>query len=434
MQVEDRTPNDLVQSERGPPLPRALAGDPPWDDGRASESERAVPSVAGGHAPKQTSTGTPQSVPTTQEELLENLVFALATRPRPSIAQAVAYHARFPSLHSTASFNLLIRYAIRQATFGTVRHLLAQMVRDRILGDEETRALRVRCMVRMGLWTRAWREEQEQAEVQESGLPARIWYEFWDSVKQGAISDVERVRGRVATARIRRLQAAPARRRRVPQHVVQAFVRSLVAQGRRDAASTVASEYIRSLPPTLDARLRDGGLALIHLLLAPGSRRPKLSAHFAALKTLFTFLDMHRGLRPTAQTLDFLLRGLLRSRHGGARADRLVSTFRKRWGDGIADDPGVRRRWAALWFRQGDGERARAISQAQNKADRRRRRRARNEGTTAGHDIGKARWMGRLERHRAPRIDRERWAWRQLRIRMARAKKRAREAAGHAPG
>ena len=81
--------------------------------------------------------GAPQLLPkaTTPAELLENLDRAITASPPLGLSQAVAHHAAHLPLATTASFNLLIRYAVRNASFGTVQRLLGQMVREAVSGD-----------------------------------------------------------------------------------------------------------------------------------------------------------------------------------------------------------------------------------------------------------------------------------------------------------
>ena len=155
---------EQVHRQASPDAP-TYESDPPWEEIRASVPKSLLPCVTFFQPKPSTSAQAPLPPPASQDELYDNLMQSITASPPASLSQVLAYHAAHRSLHSTASFNTVIRYAIRCASFGTVIDLLARMVRGGIAGDQETRVLRVRSMVRSGFWTRAWEEEMAQAEA-----------------------------------------------------------------------------------------------------------------------------------------------------------------------------------------------------------------------------------------------------------------------------
>ncbi|RPD64831.1 hypothetical protein L227DRAFT_571293 [Lentinus tigrinus ALCF2SS1-6] len=439
--VETLSPHDFEHPRSLSPGSPAYESDPPWEDIRASVPAECLPHAVPFTPPKEPS-ALPH--PSTQQELVQNLVDAITADPPTSLSQALSYHAAHPALHSTASFNLLIRYAVRCASFGTVADLLRQMVRDRLPGNTYTRVLRVRAMVRSGHWSTAWMEETARLRANGPGMPLPVWLEFFGSVKRGAILQrVSRNDGRTKEDRAEFLQkpdptVAAARMHALLQHrpvvsadewqavpprVIHALVRALLVQGQRAAAIEMTRLYFESLPRELDEGLRQACLAIIHLHMDSGRAR-NLSAHFSALETLFAFLDMHHCFEPTPTTVFLLLRTLKSTRRCGERADKLVYSFERRWGPNILDDR-VRRRWASLWVKQGNPHRAARIAAIQSALDMQEtERRAETDVTGAQAGKGRTRRLGWLDVPTAPRKGKEGWHWRLLRRRIWRAQVR----------
>ena len=420
-------------------------GDPPWEEARKSASEQELLQVISGRLPTSNglSANEPPGLlhPATPGDLHENLVRVITSSRRTDLVTLLEYHAAFPTLHSTASFNVLIRCAIRHASFGTVSQLLHRMVQESVPGNEETRALRVRGMVRSGRWGQAWREELEQIPVEGQGLPLSVWLEFLGSVKRGAIMDNSYMRARgqairlqrpdasVAVGRLHALMAHPPRfvdadgGGHVPAQVVHAVVRVLlVTEERREAAIGITKQYFETLPPELDEEWLGVCLGIIHLHMALGRAR-KLSEHFAALNTLFAFLDMHHAFRPTSATLFLLLQTLTPAKDCGRRADRLVRSFENRWGTDIIDHK-VRRRWASLWLKQGNPQRADAVLHAHDHLP------TAHTQSMAEEEPDSPRQSHWWDVHKTSRPAKERWLWRLVRRRIWREKVRR---SGQAP-
>ncbi|KAI0361341.1 hypothetical protein OH77DRAFT_1391580 [Trametes cingulata] len=440
--VEHLSPKDFEELHGNSSGPSAYDSDPPWEEIRESVPESLLPRVSPRRLPVPKQRAMIPD-PSTPEELLDNLVLAVTAQSPPRLAQLLSYHAAHRSLHSTASFNLLIKFAIRHASFGTVKDLLGRMVREGIAGDVETRTLRVRCMVRAGLWDQAWREEMMRMRRDGLEMPLPVWLEFFDSTKRGAIMVPSGTQRRaqaktaeplqppspsVTAARLDVLLRHPplvtqSDLEQVPPRAIYVLVRSYLAQGQRSTAAALTTAYFESLPEEIGEEWRRSCLSIIHLHLKPG-QRPNLAEHYAICKTLFGFLGMHRSLRPNATTLYFLLGSLRRTTRCGQRASAVVRSFVTRWGPDIVDDA-VRRRVASYWLKEGKPARAQAVVDAQNALDEEREaRRTESEAAERDSITDRARRLRWLELHRSRRKNKQRWFWRLLRRRIWRAKVR----------
>ncbi|KAH9846841.1 hypothetical protein C2E23DRAFT_872166 [Lenzites betulinus] len=435
--VERLSPHYFEPAHCNYPGRSVYESDPPWAEIRDSVPEAMLPRVSSRQLPL------PKELvlipkPSTADELLANLLLVVTQKSLPPIGPLLYYHGKYAALHSTASFNLLIRLAIRHASFGTVHTLLDRMVREGVAGDVETRSLRVRSMVRAGFWDHAWREETERARADGLEMPLPVWLEFFGSVKRGAIA-----RGPPQSSRTEALQqphssvtagrlaallehpplVTPKDAETVPPRAVHALVRGFLAQGQRSTAVFITTQYFKSLPTEIDADWQRACLSIIHLHLRPGPTCT-LTAHYAFRETLCDFLHMHRSFRPTARTLFFLLRSLRQTVRCGRRAEELVQLFASRWGMDVVDDA-VRRRLASFWLKEGNPQRAAAVVDAQAKLDEQRvawraEKEAVEGDTTKGH-VRRLRW---LDLHRAPSKGKEGWRWRLLRRRLWRAQVR----------
>nr|VWO94212.1 Rho-GAP domain-containing protein [Ganoderma boninense] len=431
--IRSSTSHDRASSDGTLSCRPTYEDDPPWEEVRNFDSEPEPSQVIPGRLPtsNDVSANRPPGMPhpSTPRDLYENLVRTITSNRRVDLSTLFEYHAAFPTLHSTASFNILIRCAIRHASFGTVSQLLHRMVQEGVSGNEETRALRVRGLVRSGRWGQAWREELELMRGGGQGLPLSVWLELLGSVKRGAIMDNSYVRPRgqasrlqtpdpsVVTGRLHALMDHPPLPVSAdsgephPVQVVHAVVRALlVAEQRREAAIEITKRYFKTLPRELDEEWRGACLGIIDLHMALGRTR-KLSEHFAALKTLFAFLEMHDAFRPTSATLFLLLQTLAPAKDCGRRADRLVRSFENRWGTDIIDLK-VCRRWASLWLKQGNPQRADAVLHAHDHLL------TAHTQSMAGEEPDSLRQSHWLDVHRTSRPSRERWLWRLVRRRI----------------
>ncbi|KAH9951039.1 hypothetical protein B0H21DRAFT_721097 [Amylocystis lapponica] len=327
--------------------------------------------------------------PLTPRDLHQNLLHFLHSRPLLSLRGLLAYHAAFPALHSSSTFNLLITLAIRFASFGTAEFLLKRMKAEGVAPNLDTHKLRVRLMVRTGQWDRCWKEEREQAEERGQALPLTIWLEFFGTTKRGAFRTHprrdEQLSGRATKAEEYPERPVDARgpritgdfpstdaiedarkfrllmehgpsltlqeRARVYPRVMHHVLRALIRTDQRTLAMSLTAQYFQALPPQLDSEWRKTCLDIIHLHMAPGWKR-NLSEHYVVKRTVLTFLGMHPSFRPTSTTLFLLLRTLRATKRSAELGQALVRNFTRRWGLHLVDDR-VGRRLASFALKQG---------------------------------------------------------------------------------
>ncbi|OBZ78690.1 hypothetical protein A0H81_00818 [Grifola frondosa] len=174
---------DIAFVDRGRSVSSPYDSDPPW-----SEICDEVPWISAFSEQAFTVPSLGTSLPASAAELHENMVHYILSSSSPALLQRMlSYHAAFSTLHSTASFNILIRLAIRMSSYGTVPFLLEKMRLERIPGNSDTRALRVRWMVRTGKWDQAWNDERKVAEDEGVAMPLSVWLEFFEIAKRGTI-------------------------------------------------------------------------------------------------------------------------------------------------------------------------------------------------------------------------------------------------------
>ncbi|KIM75407.1 hypothetical protein PILCRDRAFT_827324 [Piloderma croceum F 1598] len=320
--------------------------------------------------------------PNSPNSLFNNLLF-LISRPEgpPHLQYLLSYYLR-PScraFHSTRSFNLLISYAIRHASFKTAKYLLSRMTVEGIKGNMETWKLKVRLMVRCGEWDRAWRSVigtlaqegwQEQMGVQNfhgDGIPLAIWIELMSTAKRGAFrgpikrgiqgihaleanSKEDHHRGELSKEqKMKASQASNSRRlqilmthtpsltateyTRVPARLVYFTVWMMLRAGHFRDAKNMTRSYLAGLPPSLDPRTIRASLDIIHLHIPWGFRGSNaLREHQSVRSTVEEFLALHKDIRPDARTLFLLLRSFRRTTFSGTLARQAANDFCRKWG------------------------------------------------------------------------------------------------------
>ncbi|KIP12524.1 hypothetical protein PHLGIDRAFT_113606 [Phlebiopsis gigantea 11061_1 CR5-6] len=153
--------------------------DPPWDEVVESMQNAGDPLPIVTYV--RPSLPAEFRAPTSREEMYRSLVYLSKpsvtgnTRPHTYLQR---YHDGYPALQSTRSYNFLIGLAIGGGELDTAAHLLQSMYRHDLPDDLETQVLRVRLMVRQGLWGEAW-----EAQVARGPVPLLVWLEFFGSLK-----------------------------------------------------------------------------------------------------------------------------------------------------------------------------------------------------------------------------------------------------------
>ncbi|KIJ68532.1 hypothetical protein HYDPIDRAFT_106732 [Hydnomerulius pinastri MD-312] len=327
--------------------------------------------------------------PTTAESLYQNLLHIISNQPF-VLSTVIRYHFDFPRrLWSTRSFNLLIGLALRQTAFGIAGRLFSAMRREVVPANMETWKLTVRWLVRTGRWGEAWRRvltitEQKDFKVEMAinptkPIPLPLWLELFALPKRGALRRWTRTQA-TDNSRASHWKLVPIPSRSSPalqesryRALMQVFppllpsdhtyllprtvliiVRAMIQVGRRDLALSMASSYLKTLPPHLRRCDRRTILEIVHFYLHVGvqSHKPGLERHYAQRRTLYDLLDAHRGLRPSPRTLYLLLGSLRACRRSGSLAMRCFRLFQKRWGNTIQSSM-VRRRIMSLALKEG---------------------------------------------------------------------------------
>ena len=414
----------------------AYESDPPWPEIAEALSASGSRPCLVRYGPIDVSLTVPVAPPSSPSDLCRKLVFLRALSPQPSLEWLIQYHANHRQFHSVGSFNLLIAWAIRMARRGTAESLFLQMQRQGVKPDIDTRALRVRYLVRFYEWSRAWTEQQELSREEGKPLPLAVWLEFLDTEKRGALriwsptsesSDIELksispVNADTLQIRYQMLmQNKPSLTAKelsfTPTGLVYRTVRHLISMGQLEPAVLVTEACFRRMPPRLPPSLRARCQAILHLhFLLPSQHGQR--GHFVLRELLYRLLELHGDLRPNATTLFLLMRPLLRAQEGGSVAERLVDTFVRRWGSGVVDDR-VLRRLASLLCREGRLSAAVAIARAQAMVEQARKELAAEREVTSPPTQGRKMTGHNPYVFCRPR-NVERWRWRLLRRRLRR--------------
>jgi hypothetical protein len=351
----------------------------------------------------ETTAPVPLLSPISCDSLFSNLL-TLISLPKspPHLQYLLSYHSRPPcnAFHSTRSFNVLIAYAIRHASFKTAEDLLSRMTAEGIKGNLETWKLRVRLMVRCGKWDLALRsvirtlaqegwQERMGIEDHGDGMPLTIWIELMSTAKRGAFRgsikhDIQGVDEghalernskeddqREQLSKQRKLKASQALHSRrlqilmthlpsltttqythMPARVVYLTVWMMLRAGDFSDAKTMTRLYLAGLPPSLDRGIIHASRNIIHLHIPWGfSDSNALREHQIIRSTVEEFFALHKDIKPNARTLFLLLRSFRRANLSGTLARQAVNDFRRKWGY-HTESPHVRERVAVFAIRE----------------------------------------------------------------------------------
>lgn len=326
-------------------------------------------------------------IPTSRNALYDNIIALMArNRTTPSSLQTlVFYHSHHlcRAFQSARSFNLLVSLAIRHTAYGTAKNLLSQM-QDCIPCNLETWKLKVRLMIRTGKWDLAWRsivdsmqDERWRQQMgltsrQGDGMPLAIWLEFLTNMKKGAIrqwtesgmrlsgygDEAKDVRS-LETKRLNLLMKfSPSltanEYTRMPARAVFFIVWNMLRAGHIADAQDMTKSYLGGLPPELSPKDVRESLDIIHLHIPWGSNKARpLQEHYHARRVVESFLDMHKHVKPDANTLFLLLRSLRRTTYSGTLAKQTANAFARKWGLRVGSER-VRRRIATFAIKEGN--------------------------------------------------------------------------------
>lgn len=306
----------------------------------------------------------PLPLPETPPALYRNLLRLLhSRRSHPDLPALLDYHDLFPQLHSTRSYNLLLSFALRHASFGTAQSLLACMRSDGISANLETRKLEIRWLIQTGWWNQAWDYAMKFCSIPttagNSQLPLVVWLEFLRSAKRGCVRTRAHPRTAELFAQLDRdhyhllmdnLPALEELAENAPRMIY--FVAMFMLQsGQREAALSLTKAFLSRSDPNLSTTQARQYLDIIHLHLAFGSPCKGLRRFYEDRKVLISLLKLHPTLRPTSTTLFLLLGSLRHSKRCGTIAWGVLRSFKAQWA--IMEDRRTRRRIISFALKEG---------------------------------------------------------------------------------
>jgi len=309
-----------------------------------------------------------------------------------------AYHARFPALQTHQSFRVLAEIAINEAKFEAVRHLWIEMDRKGILSNWDSLddggislwAVWVRWMVRQGRWTEAWNMAQRwrtkmaklsASELASEGLPHAIWIEFLGKAHKSAdrpspsgsgsrrrdcLTDEGPLDAQnlVGTGELgleeqhKLLMCQPPHRNHsqftnVRPRTIYALVRARLRLGDREWSMSVIRNWFERMgseKAKTDTKGDRACLRLLHLYLAlafplpsgqraAGSGVPKGFALVREMEAVVNeLIKLNPRVKPNSTTILLLLRHLRSTAKCAENGVRLVTRYRRLYGDGVDDE------------------------------------------------------------------------------------------------
>ena len=378
-------------------------------------------------------------IPTGTRVLYHNLLHILKTRkPRPTLAALVDYHLLYPKYQSTRSYNLLISLSIHHRAFGITWSLLSAMQRQSIPNNIETYQLHVRWFVYQGFWDRAWSYVMQLMKKFPGGtVPFPIWLEFCHTRKGRFIILEDEFNSENKTVhKLHEPSSLFSARRKVmntmkpllipalkdtPPVAIRNIVQLMVKAGLKHQALKLTKDYFKALPLELDGRKNHRCLDIVKVHLVFNGTGKKGVPRFNVAKTLlFSLLLSNPSLRPTSDTLMFILSTLGRARRCGTIAWNFLSLCKDKWGLEV-EDRRVQRRVLKWALKEGRMDIVGTILRAEE-LERRSRQRHISELKVLG-DVTRppSEVLFRPSIRRIyPRNGREARLWRRLRIRIHR--------------
>ncbi|KAH9487016.1 hypothetical protein JR316_0001082 [Psilocybe cubensis] len=387
-------------------------------------------------SPHFASSATPPT-PESTGSLHQNLLYLLhVRRPLLSLPALLDYHAQFPNLHSTSSYNLLISLSLRHGSYGMTQQLLRRLEDANIPKNVETYKLEVRWYIGKGLWNNAWNYVQElmaEKRLPSDEIPYQIWLEFcrtprarrvrrnlYDEDGQFLRTYFERLDEAPADLRKRQKLISDNRPSNVPTlpntkpFAVYCLTQLLIRTGNRHRALDLAKAYFQSLPRSMDTKSALRCLDTIHALMVSCPAKNGLPRFYEARRMLVSLLKLHPSLRPNSRTIYLLLGPLQRAKKCGTIAWKTLSFYRRVWGEQV-EDKRVRRRVSHLALKEGRMDVVNQMMQSEA-SDRYRQRRLHEEVMANGVDRGRPGWHIHFPpRELYPKYGRETRLWTRLR-------------------
>lgn len=311
------------------------------------------------------------ATPTNAKGLYHNLLDVLRTPTSspPTLAALLDYYLLFPEHHSVKSYNLLISLSIHHRAYG-ITHKLFRLMHDRsIQYDMETHRLYIRWVIFKGFWDRAWSYAMQlKNKFPDGSLPFPIWLEFCHARRKGPIIDgtfnpktkfvrnvsepESLIAARSNVMNLNKPSSIPALKDTPPADI-RNIVQLMVKSGLKYQALKLTEEYFRILPLQMDSRMNHWCLNIVKIHMASNGKGKASLPRFNTAKTLlFSLLSLNPSLRPTSDSLIFILSILKGTKQCGTAAWKFISSCKERWGSEV-EDREIRRRVSNLALKEG---------------------------------------------------------------------------------
>ena len=355
------------------------------------------------------------------------------------------YHALYPHLQTTATYNLLLNLCLRHRTLGPVQSLLENLRKNGLSKTMETYKLEIRWFIYRGRWDAAWNYVQTltmhkhfpRGPGGQREIPYPLWVELCRApAARQVLRTVRKKKRKVDRNVFDRTQATSEeilhRLRLLEENKpasmpalgdmypigISFLVRLLILAGKRRNAEGLINSYLNAIPRDIDAKMRRRCLSFIHAYIATIPEKVALAKVYEARRTLIRFLKQHPRIRPNSQTLCILLRPLRRARACGTVALKVLNDAKAAWGRQV-EDRRVRRLVADLALKEGRMDVVTKMLQEETSEAQYRRRRLLEERMTYTPRRIIARWRMRNPLRRVyPRNGREARLWYRLRARI----------------
>ncbi|KAF7295487.1 hypothetical protein MIND_01088600 [Mycena indigotica] len=270
----------------------------------------------------------------TPTSLYQNLIRLLAVPQTGSLPILLDYHELHKGgLRSTQSYNLLISLAIRNVAYGSAQLLFDSMSADQIPHDSETQKLQTRFLLRINSWEAVW----DRVKAAHNPIPLDLWLEFLKDMKRpgtSATSSAQETRFRMLMLHLPTFSSDI----RDSAHPALVIVRSMLLMDKHDAAMTLATRYLRSLPHHIDEKWVGHCMLIINALIAHEARKRGLRDFYPARRKLNEMLAIHPNLYPSPKTLMVLLSTVRQTQKCGTIAWHTLIKFKTRWGPNVEDE------------------------------------------------------------------------------------------------
>lgn len=374
-------------------------------------------------------------IPTSIRLLYHNLIHILRTRkPQPTLAALIDYHLLFPEHQSTKSYNLLIFLSIHHRSFGIAQSLFGAMQRRSIQKNIETYRLHVRWLIYQGFWDRAWSYVMQLMNKFPGGtIPFPIWLEFCHTCKGRTIIQEGAFNPKKNIVRLDEPSSLFSARRKImntnrplpipalrdtPPTAIRNIVELMVKAKLKHQAIKLTEDYFKTLPLELSrgANHRYLDIVKVHLVFN-GTGKTGLPRFNAAKALLFSLLSSNPSLRPTSDTVLFVLSTLSKAKRCGTKAWNFVSFCKEKWGPEV-EDRRVQRRVSKWALKEGRMDIVATILRAEA-LERRSRQRRLLEVKVLGPIRPRTKLLRRPSVRRIyPRNGGEARLWRRLRTRI----------------